>query len=521
MMPNPIILNNVFPNASYNMGNNLYHETINLFKSDNGKYYIHLNANGTYKGAEPVDVLNITRADNGLYQILSFAKNCTIVNGAEITARDKGEERYNKQINKIQYGGVFVEKYFEENVTMGKSPEKDLFVTFICDTIEEPKKNIYITFDNFKNKNNLNLNSFEISNKTKFSSPCRINLKDPNDPNVVGLNTFLKGITWNAVGTYDERVKELKEKFLIAEENYFSLLGVEKQELPYSNAIVKILKFKKDGVSSFLSELLGINVLGKNNFTEELRREEKNVDILFKDFTNKRIVIIENKIDAGITLPNSTTTSLKKQAENIFIDVFGVKPNSSDKRWTTIVTCLKSEKTNQPSQLSKYYIYALCWALKSGWSSKEINENIHCFFLCPEYHKHMYATNTAKMLPYAFSNKYRLITYKDLFEIFQKVFPENDLSLTPHQNFIVKDFLNAISFLAKDRDDTIEIKMIRKFIERHDEIASKSYSYTRRIAIAKKLSKRRNEHEKRNRRLGKNNHLRNLDRRTCRQGRIL
>lgn len=469
MMPNPIILNNVFPNASYNMGNNLYHETINLFKSDNGKYYIHLNANGTYKGAEPVDVLNITRADNGLYQILSIARNCKIVDGANITARDKGEERYNKQINKIQYGGVFVEKYFEENVTMGKSPEKDLFVTFICDKIEEPNKNIYITFANFENKNDLTL---KIS-KTKFSSQCRIYL---DSSEITGLNTFLKGIKWNAVGTYDERVKELKGKFLIAEENYFSLLGVEKQELPYSNAIVKILKFNKDGVSSFLSKLPGINVLGKNNFTEELRREEKNVDILFKDFTNKRIVIIENKIDAGITLPNSTTTSLEKQAENIFIDVFGVKPNSSNKRWTTIENCLKSEKRKQPSQLSKYYIYALCWALKSGWSSNEINENIHCFFLCPEYHKHMYATKTSKMLtiPYAFSNKYQLITYKDLFEIFQKVFPENDLSLTPHQNFIVKDFLNAISFLAKDRDDTIEIKMIRKFIERHDEIASKS-----------------------------------------------
>ena len=30
-----IILNNVFPDATYNTGNNLYHETINLFKSDN------------------------------------------------------------------------------------------------------------------------------------------------------------------------------------------------------------------------------------------------------------------------------------------------------------------------------------------------------------------------------------------------------------------------------------------------------------------------------------------------------
>lgn len=29
-----IILNNVFSDATYNTGNNLYHETINLFKAD-------------------------------------------------------------------------------------------------------------------------------------------------------------------------------------------------------------------------------------------------------------------------------------------------------------------------------------------------------------------------------------------------------------------------------------------------------------------------------------------------------
>ena len=56
-----IILNNVFPDATYNTGNNLYHETINLFKSDNEDSFIHLNAKGTYDKEEPVDVLNVAR----------------------------------------------------------------------------------------------------------------------------------------------------------------------------------------------------------------------------------------------------------------------------------------------------------------------------------------------------------------------------------------------------------------------------------------------------------------------------
>ena len=42
-----VILNNVFPNARYMTAvDNLGHETINLFKADNG-FYLHLNANGT------------------------------------------------------------------------------------------------------------------------------------------------------------------------------------------------------------------------------------------------------------------------------------------------------------------------------------------------------------------------------------------------------------------------------------------------------------------------------------------
>ena len=150
-----IILNNVFPDATYNTGNNLYHETINFFRADDEadddrKYYIYLNAGGTYKGEEPVDVLNVAHAGKGLYQILSIAKNCTVFAGAEKTGKDKGEERYGEQKNKIKYGGLYVEKYFEENVTTCNAGEKDLFVTFVCDSIKEPEDNIYIAFRNYK-----------------------------------------------------------------------------------------------------------------------------------------------------------------------------------------------------------------------------------------------------------------------------------------------------------------------------------------------------------------------------------
>ena len=172
-----IILNNVFPDATYNTGNNLYHETINLFKSDNEDSFIHLNAKGTYDKEEPVDVLNVARAGKGLYQILSIAKNCRVVDGAGITGKDKGEERYKKQVKQIKYGKCYVEDYFADNKTFYGEKEKDLFVTFKCDDgIFEPDSAIYIAFNNFDNRC-VQRDSAVISekiSKEKFSATCRI-----------------------------------------------------------------------------------------------------------------------------------------------------------------------------------------------------------------------------------------------------------------------------------------------------------------------------------------------------------
>ena len=143
-----VILNNVFPKASYmTTMDNLGHETINLFKADEG-FFLHLNANGTYSHSKEgaVDVLNLSYVGKGLYQIISKAINCKVVKGAEITRKDSGEKRYNEQKEAIHYAHIPVYKFFKGNITMKGKVEKDLFATFKCDRIVEPKKSIFIAF---------------------------------------------------------------------------------------------------------------------------------------------------------------------------------------------------------------------------------------------------------------------------------------------------------------------------------------------------------------------------------------
>ena len=85
----------------------------------------------------------------------------------------------------------------------------------------------------------------------------------------------------------------------------------------------------------------------------------------------------------------------------------------------------------------------------------------------------MYETDDDDMLniPYAFANKYKCLTYKRLKAIFNKIFDKQEMQkLTDNQKFIVQGFLAAVSDLAKERDDSIEVEMIRRFIERHDKL---------------------------------------------------
>lgn len=469
-----IILNNVFPNATYNTGNNLYHETINLFKSDNEDSFIHLNAKGTYDKEERVDVLNVARAGKGLYQILSIAENCTIYDGAKNTGKDKGEERYKAQTGKITYGGLFVEDYFADNKTFYGEKEKDLFVTFRCDGIYEPNSAIYIAFNNFDNRciqSDSTVISEKIS-KEKFSATCRIvDLADEDQEKIRKILPDEQGR--RKVGTFEQRYNELKEKSGIShEENYFSVLGVDKKELQYSNAIVKILQFREEWISKFLEKALHVENCKQNVF--EIKREEENTDILFRDLTKEtgKIVIIENKVEAGLTL--SKYNNLEDQAKAVFRDVFAIEKGKEekDRNWENFNNKISAEKDSLPSQLSKYYLYALCWAIKAGWSEEQIEKNIYCFFLCPNYHEKMYAVDNNKKLtiPYVFAGKYKMITYSTIKDFFETVKGKNEKDLTKHQKFIVEDFIDAVSVLARDRDDSVELSMIRMFMERHDKL---------------------------------------------------
>lgn len=102
---------------------NIGHENINFFmpKNTNGTYLLWFNSNGTIdkkylKNNPDITLLMVTNYANesDQYRVLAMAKNCNIVDGADITGlkKENREKRYNK----------FLESF--NNATYGKKPFK-------------------------------------------------------------------------------------------------------------------------------------------------------------------------------------------------------------------------------------------------------------------------------------------------------------------------------------------------------------------------------------------------------------
>lgn len=469
-----IFLNVIFPNnAGYlSTYGNIGHEIIDIFGADGGKYYYYLNPWGLIsKDKIPDVIISICQSSTGLYKILNKA----VIKKPDAAALTKSGSKdifnlYRNQMRQYKYNGKYLEEYFEEN-----AGENSVLISAECKGIYEPKKPIYFAFKAFKKNNDIDgiyrLVSTGQGQTTKFvdfGPSDQAMLEDLVNDNKIWKKTPIKSF------------KEYAESF---EKNtnfsYFSALGIDTQELQYSNAI-KLFLINQNLTYDFLKKI-GCSV--KKNEKWNVEREEYNIDLLFTNFNkfkkpvdkeNEKIVIIENKIKANVT-PTDNEKTIKEQIEKVFMHVNGIKSkseltDSQNKEINRLELMLHPDCDKVPSQLSKYYIYAVALARKRKWSKKKITADISCFFLCPNYSKVLYETskngslknNTfigdSKVL--FLQEKYKLITYDKILSVFEQHLSKiSDGKI----KYLLEDFILSLKKQAKDRDDSLEQKMIEMF----------------------------------------------------------
>lgn len=349
-------------------GNNIGHEVINLFKSDNGKNYIYVLSDGSIAmdHNDKINTLLLVRwVGNRTMEILAKAISLKQILYRKTPGRSDRNRIHDEQIkyisdNKITYGNVKLDRLFQCNVYQGEPDYDSFYITFEAGNVIKPLRPIYITDKNNK----------DLKNNTFFLEGVTFSTQSPKMYYVEGspaYTTLEKIINNDSLWEKDNTTEPIQANRYDSDDNFNFLKIIRKEydELVFSNLLAHYFLQSPDIFAKFCSEILDIDNIEKNYTIE--RETQENIDLLIQD--SKNVIVIENKIKSGIN---------------------GIKHD------------VYSEEIQ--SQLCKYYDYANIIAN---------NRSISCFIFSPDY-------NYLDIENHKANKYYTIIKYSEIYDFFSR-----------------------------------------------------------------------------------------------------
>ncbi len=400
-------------------------EIINLLHDDNDNNYVYVNPRGyiakkydnTVKG-----VLLVRLLQKGVFEVLGIARIGPIgqlVYPKGKTTKEKhrstGEQlmKYESE-NNIRYDGVKLSDIF-----YGKL---DGAITFKSEVLLQPIKPIFLT-DSDHGNIMLDNETINLSDK-RFPVQSLISYID-SELNKESFETINK--LMNDTNSFWSHKKNKVRDNQLADKNFnfLNIIKKDEDELVYSNLLYYFLSRYPNLMIGFAKCVLDINLTLPYN----IEREKANIDLLIED--NNNIIIIENKIKAGIS---------------------GVSPRHDF-----------SEEGLIQSQLSKYHKYGE--KIKGERAS-------HYFIFLPVYNK-------IDINKYSASKYYKRITYQELYDYFLRAVYKNEelkeddyyqefiKTLYKHTNVIQDDYYQEMAdrFLQRIKQVKIQKNKEKEFLK--------------------------------------------------------
>lgn len=477
----------------YNLGN----ELINFIKTDdNGSKYgnrrlVYLNPYGE-RGKDAaketkyvLHVMETTYGNNNYYELIAISKVAQVFDKKTNTyineptyynaKKDIGtvNERSEYENEKVNFLGKFIGDIFNDS--------KAHLCSFFAEELLEPKENTHIFF---KGKNSEN----DVSKKLEDTHTKN----DINDIFIINIGCNLSGSRNLCYSIKDDLTildEIVKSKYVKKIDDNIKLPDDDEQclavicdrtnlEDSMSNQIAYFLSRDKNILKKFIDFLnskenrdtKNITWTDETNF--KIIREHNNIDILLESDTD--IIVIENKIDSCIVEYDKNNKNKRPKAEDHIL-------HSNENREEIFKSSNKIF-----SQLSKYYKYiiedyeianeykdktiddikkTLLAETKSTKKEDLINElkeipdfiekhnkkKKHFFILKPEYN----SINEVELKKYYNGDKYRLITYTELYNILNDkeidYNPYGQKISNPKSTFLYDQFKQSLEYVKSSK----------------------------------------------------------------------
>ncbi|MEZ5002137.1 MAG: PD-(D/E)XK nuclease family protein [Chitinophagales bacterium] len=287
-MKDIILLNNLF-NGEY-IKEKVGGEIVNIYQSDNGRYYIYVNPYGNIdkKWDDRIKyILFIRSVGNGVVKVIGKAEIDKQISHNAIRKTGKGIDAYQKQYideNNVTYGNV---KIYE----LGSW--SNYFVTFEAEGIYKAKADIYLTTNENQHSS---VNTYIVRNIKRINNQSQKLYIEPGSLNYKTLEEIIQNPNlWERekVGKID--LSESNK----SEESFLSIIRKENDELVNSNLLAYFLENDRKFWASFAENVLKISDKNVINSKPIITRESiGNIDLWIE--VGGHLIVIENKIKSGI-----------------------------------------------------------------------------------------------------------------------------------------------------------------------------------------------------------------------------
>jgi len=274
---------------------NIPHEIINLFRSDNGNLYIYVPPYGGYdtNGHQNIDYIFLTGSWNqNTTEVLYVLKGLTRLHsgGKKATLKDKKQLEELIKAENIRYGG----KYLHEIKMSAEEESIAFYMTFQAESMQKPRKKLFLTWNNEPEIHNDKKDVFVLRSDYKYQR--LFGYLPPEDAQIANA------IIQNCDLWEDAEILPVSNDVIAHAEpmNFVKLIHKVYDENVYTNLFYEFFNVCPALFTKFSQDVLGI----QTNETFIIHKEvttadgKGRLDLLAESPTS--VIAIENKLQSGL-----------------------------------------------------------------------------------------------------------------------------------------------------------------------------------------------------------------------------